>query len=230
MPAKLTTKQFVERATVIHDGRYDYSRVDYTHSKTKVEIICLRHGSFMQSPECHLYGKCGCPVCRYGGTVEERFWSYVNKNGERQPHMDSRCWIWTGSIHYKGYGVFTGHNSKATKAHVFSYQLHYGSIPEADNFCGRLFVCHHCDNPECARPEHLFVGTNQDNMSDAVTKGRFSSMAGEKAGNSKLTWDKVAEIRRMLKETSLFQREIAEMFGVHEHTISCIARNKTWVI
>jgi len=76
------------------------------------------------------------------------------------------CWIWMGSRSKKGYGVFNI-KGKQKKAHRISYEFHKGEIPDG------LFVCHRCDTPQCINPDHLFLGTNHDNMQDAMNKGRF---------------------------------------------------------
>lgn len=77
------------------------------------------------------------------------------------------CWAWNGVMHHRGYGVLT-HRKKWMLAHRAAYAVYNGPIPS-----GRL-VCHSCDNPWCVRPDHLFVGTPNDNMQDKVTKGRQS--------------------------------------------------------
>ena len=74
------------------------------------------------------------------------------------------CWLWVGSINHRyGWLVVRG---RKVRAHRFSYELAYGLIPVG------LLVLHRCDNPPCVRPDHLFVGTQTDNMQDMLRKGR----------------------------------------------------------
>ena len=86
----------------------------------------------------------------------DRFWSKVEKS-------DS-CWLWTGSTSKK-YGQITV-DGKRIRAHRFSYTLQRGPIPSG------LFVCHTCDVPHCVNPDHLFLGTNRDNLRDMTKKNR----------------------------------------------------------
>ena len=92
-------------------------------------------------------------------TLEERFWSKVDKSGD--------CWIWTAYKRPDGYGQF-GFEGTQHKAHRVSWVLANGTIPEG------LHVLHRCDVRECVNPEHLFLGTNTDNMRDMIEKGRQS--------------------------------------------------------
>jgi HNH endonuclease len=85
------------------------------------------------------------------------FWSKVAKT--------DHCWTWEGSRHPQGYGTLSV-GRKTVRAHRFSYELANGP------FDASLDVCHHCDNPSCVRPDHLFLGTARDNMRDASRKGR----------------------------------------------------------
>lgn len=218
MPRKLTTQEFVDRAQEIHGEKYDYSKVKYLHSRRhKVEIICYKHGPFWQTPDSHINSlrACGCPVCGRGGTLEERFWAKVDKeHGRKMPHMDTPCWEWTGSSHCKGYGQFR--NGKMVKAHVFSYELHHGPIPLNSNKRG-LYVLHHCDNPRCVRPDHLFLGTAYDNLLDAAQKGRRC-----------LTPDNVREIRELWDSGEWTSVELGTTFGVSDVTIRKVVRREVW--
>lgn len=89
-----------------------------------------------------------------------RFFSRTNKGSNRLG-----CWEWIGTITNEGYGVF-GAEGGFSSAHRFSWKIHYGDIPDG------LLVLHKCDNRRCVNPEHLFLGTQSDNMRDKIAKGR----------------------------------------------------------
>src|SRR5688572_21396248 len=93
------------------------------------------------------------------GSLQERFEAKVLKT--------AGCWRWLATKNNKGYGMI-GINAAIGKrlAHRVSYELYVGPIPDG------LCVLHHCDNPECTRPDHLFLGTKKDNMADMDAKGR----------------------------------------------------------
>lgn len=93
-------------------------------------------------------------------SLEEFFWQRVKKT--------ETCWIWTGKRQKFGYGqIQLGAKGRRVSAHRASWEIHYGLIPEG------LWVLHKCDNPSCVRPDHLWIGTHEQNMIDARRKGRM---------------------------------------------------------
>lgn len=116
--------------------------------------------------------------------VKERFWSKVE--------LTEECWLWTAGKTTAGYGTFCVKHGHSLYAHRLSSVIHDGPLPR------NIYVLHRCDNPACVRPEHLFRGTQKDNMQDCVEKGRLNPgyVAGERNGMSVLTNDQVRELRR----------------------------------
>lgn len=111
----------------------------------------------------------------------DRFWSLVEKTDE--------CWLWNGSKKQMGYGLFMANNRRFL-AHRLSFFMRFGKL-------GNELVLHRCDNPSCVNPDHLFLGSHQDNASDKVSKGRQSK--GSRTGVSKLTEEQVLDLRRRFK-------------------------------
>lgn len=170
------------------------------------------------------------------GSIEERFWRYVIRGA------DNECWNWTGaaiSLKSGRRGVLATGTSKFDYAYRISWKIHRGEIPDG------LFVCHHCDNPLCVNPSHLFIGTAKDNTQDMIRKGRryyssgrdFKAQAHRKAveqrraaghrGRSTLTKGQVEEIRKLRKEGWKLLA-LGARFGVSEGNICRIVSGSTW--
>ncbi len=123
----------------------------------------------------------------------ERFWSKI-KFGE-----PNECWEWQRSVDGRGYGQFqigTLKNPKKVNSHRYVFQCVFGKLPSR-----KILACHTCDNPKCCNPNHLFPGTQKDNMHDAKIKGRISTTSkscGEANPRSKIKDSDVRVIRKRL--------------------------------
>lgn len=138
----------------------------------------------------------------------------------------SGCWEWLGSKH-KGYGKLTvgsraDGSRKSAFAHRVSYEIAFGKIPDG------MEVCHKCDNPSCINPDHLFLGTRQDNVLDRQRKGRNINHSGEEQTRAKLTKKAVKDARweRAYKGTSF--SKLAEKYGVCKCTMQRAISGRTW--
>ena len=152
-----------------------------------------------------------------------RFWSRIIKPD------DSSCWEWSGSVDALGYGICyweTKPENKrrcvAIRAHRLVWELTNGPIQNKD-----LCVCHHCDNPPCCNPSHLFLGTRADNNADKMAKGRNADNRGVKNPRAKLNEDSVREIRVGLSSGNS-QSELARKFGVRQAQIWRIKEGVPW--
>lgn len=169
----------------------------------------LTHGRRFCSPACYF-----CSTKRARIPPQIRFWRWVTKT--------ETCWLWTGRLDTNGRGrlrITTGYKqSKTVLASRLSWELHSGEIPLD------MVVCHHCDNPACVRQDHLFLGTQQDNVRDMVEKKRLA--LGERRGGAKMTATKVRIIRTLGETHSL--SEIGRAFGINGSTVWAILHRQTW--
>lgn len=143
-------------------------------------------------------------------TIGNRFMSFIQIS-------NTGCWEWTGSKNPSGYGLMAV-GRKAKLAHRLSWEFTYGFEPVG------LVVCHKCDNRKCVNPEHLFLGDNKDNAKDKIKKGRHV----QAYGNSKLTIDKIKEIRNLWVTGNYSQIKLADMYGVKHSCIGRIINNNKW--
>ncbi len=149
-------------------------------------------------------------------TVEERFWSKVDKT--------DTCWNWTAGKNTGGYGHFWLKGKDAVASRV-SWELLNGPI--INNLC----VLHKCDNKTCVNPDHLFLGTNKENTEDMFKKGRQPKNTGAKGEahyDAKLTKEQVLEIRDLYSKGNTTHRKLSKQFGVNPSQIGKIIRKIYW--
>jgi len=159
---------------------------------------------------------CGCIVSPsseiYEYLFKIRFLNYIKKT--------DNCWLWKGTKLNNGYGAIS-FKSKFQLAHRIAYRIFKGEFD--DNLC----VCHHCDNRICVNPDHLFLGTYLDNITDKENKKIGNQPKGEKNGRAKLNKKKADEIRNLFSQ-GVKTIDLSNLYGVHRVTINLILRGGRW--
>lgn len=131
---------------------------------------------------------------------------------------EAGCWVWMGSTQVRGYGELIS-NKRKYLAHRASYEAFVGKIPKG------MYVCHACDNVSCVNPNHLFLGTQKQNLEDMASKGR--STRGSKNPMSKLNETQVKLIKLALAE-GMTSSMLAAMYQTTPSNIQLIATGKRW--
>lgn len=160
---------------------------------------------------------CGClnSINRedYDECIKNKLLGNITKNEEN-------CWVWNKSKDKKGYGK-TNYKNKIMLCHRLSWLLFNKSLNN------NMYVCHKCDNPSCINPDHLFLGTNRDNILDAYHKNRLKLKFGENNKSSKLNYKKIIEIRDLYKKGYTLV-SLSNIYHVSSQTIGSIVKRKTW--
>ncbi len=170
------------------------------------------------------------------------FWARVKQGSE------SECWEWQGPRMFPPnmpYGVVNTPRSRGApwsfRSHRVAWELTHGAITDP-----ALCVCHHCDNPPCCNPKHLFLGTQADNTEDMFLKGREKYLSGdehwsaqhpeylqhmprgEDNKNHRLKTEEVVRIRALYATKKYSYRDLEPMFGVSDVTIMSVVLRRTW--
>lgn len=190
----------------MHPNRTMIARVcEHCAAAFEVEPNVVRkgHGRFC-SRACHDAQRLVIPLA-------DRFWRHVKKT--------NTCWLWTGNKDRNGYGRILdkphSQGGKPRLAHRVAWELTNGPIPDGLN------LCHHCDVPTCVRPDHMFVGTQADNMADCSAKRRVAN------GSTKLTEEQVRLFRREYRAGARLAA-MGRKYGIHWQTIADIVHGRTW--
>jgi hypothetical protein len=154
-------------------------------------------------------------------SLEELFWKHVAKSDK-----PDGCWLWTGYCDRRGYGKLryvTDGIQVIHSAPRLSWELHVGPIPDG------LSVLHNCpggDNPTCCNLNHLFLGTQLDNVRNCIAKGRLPR--GEQSATAKLAEWQVVDIKRRVADGGVTYEALAREYGVVRQTISNIVNGRRW--
>lgn len=156
-------------------------------------------------------------------TLEERFWSFVDKDGPLAPRAElGNCWLWTGRSNDSGYGMF-GLKGRKVRAHRVAWEMHHGSpIPP-----GKI-VRHRCDTRICVRHDHLMLGTYADNGDDAARRRKGTVPLGEKVASSKLTTEQVQWAREQYDSKMANCTELARALNISATAMSQVLKRQSW--
>ena len=171
-----------------------------------IELTCQRYGKIFKvvyslAHRRNSSKKYCSRECYLAPTIQERFWAKVVKTSE--------CWLWTGAKNSTDYGHFRWIDGRTHYSHRISYELTHGPILDGMN------VLHHCDNPSCVNPSHLFLGTDRDNKMDSVNKKRHHTKLND-------------DIVRMIRASGEPQTILAARYSISTTVISRVRNRLAW--
>ena len=129
------------------------------------------------------------------------------------PEPMSGCWLWTGCGSAK-YGQIR-YEGRTQQAHRVFWEKENGPIPDG------LFALHRCDIPMCVNPDHIFLGTQQENINDMMAKNRHHLMP-----RTKISWEQVQKIKKLYKFGNCSQRGLGIIFGISQRQVGRIINEK----
>lgn len=158
----------------------------------------------------------------YSDAFRNRFWMRVDKSGPIHQDLGTHCWLWTASLSTHGYGQ-VGVGPLIRRCHRVAWELINGPLPNA------IRLCHRCDVRRCVRPDHMFLGTQADNLTDMRAKGRWKATPRFGVDNPRahFTDDEIVTIRRRFAQGETCSH-ISRHFSVYPSTISSIVKRHTW--
>jgi hypothetical protein len=187
-------------------------------AQRKREAIWCEHcGKSFEAPPSHPARFCSRQCYEAGRErreVEARFWEKVAIKGEND------CWLWTAGLSSTGYGKFGIRDGQTIGAHIFSYEMVNGHVPDGKQ------LNHTCDVRPCVNPKHVYPGTSKQNTHDAIDRKRLAN--GERHGMAKLTKIAVLEIRRRFAAGETNAAALSREYNVHEPHILRIIKRQRW--
>jgi len=180
----------------------------------KKEFKWRRCNNYLKTPK-----YCSVDCRKYENQNYDQILNKLKYDFDKKVIRQEGCWDWKGFVENDGYARMPSSRTKFQRASRVSYLIHKGNIEK------NMIVCHSCDNPVCCNPEHLFLGTPNDNSKDMVYKDRQAK--GSRNGKSKLNEENVKEIKKLFNE-KIPMKVIAEMFGVYISSIEKIKTGTSW--
>lgn len=218
-------EEYLDRVVFLDSGCWQSpvsTQIKVIHNGERKYLIRALFDYFNKKYNGKIKRSCGYTLCvnpdhLLSFNSKDVFWSNVSIGNDKD------CWEWIALSGTNQYAQ-THFNGKSIRCHRLAYELTYGEILDG------MLVCHHCDNPPCCNPKHLFLGTHQDNIDDRERKGRnkLPKVKGENHGNHKLTNNQIIKIRNLYSSGNYSYRLLSKMYSVSFSQIRNIVKRKAW--